>query len=98
MPPIYVDRTAWIESLTLIFDKGPTGGTGVWDINLGATSLWYASQGLRPMVAATTGFAKATYDTPNTVTIPSGSILHVDQDVTVNAGQFNPSLIFVFRE
>lgn len=99
LPPMYVDRTVQIETFSFIGDIGPSGGTSAYDVNLGATSLWYASQGFRPMFFATSGNARATFGTPNTVTIPSGSMLHVDVDsVGANKGVSNPSIIFVFRE
>lgn len=98
IPGVYLDRTVQLESVMLMADQGPSGGSQAWDVNLGATSVWYASQGNRLIMLPTTGFALATMGAPNTVTIPSGSMLHVDTDNTVTFGPVNPSIVFVFRE
>jgi hypothetical protein len=77
--------------------RAPSGATAAFDINFGATSLWVASQGLRPIFPAGTG----TYSSasPNLITYPSGALIAIDADkVGTNEPGSDISIIFVFRE
>jgi hypothetical protein len=97
--PIVVPLTLQIEALAIQSFRGPTGGTTVLDVNVNGTSIWYASQGHRPVHGPTTGLAVFQMGTYNTFTAPSGSMLTVDVDTSGTNGAFDRlGITFIFRE
>lgn len=96
-PPQIYGKTMRLESVQGALRKGPSGATTVFDVNFGATSIYQASQGFRPMFAppATTFLGSAT---PNLITYPSGAVITVDVDVvgSNDPGQ-EATITLVFR-
>jgi len=97
--PIILPRTMWLEAIEIAAFRGPSGGTTVFDVNIGATSLWYASQGLRPRLGPTAGAVYFTHGSVNYVTGVSGALVTVDLDVVGSSQAVDrPTLMLVFRE
>jgi hypothetical protein len=95
--PFSFGRTMQLESVTARLRRAPSGATTALDINIDATSVWQASQGLRPIFpAGTIGYANAS---PNLITYPSGALMVVDTDaVGSNDPGQDLSIFFVFKE
>ena len=97
--PVFIPRPMVFESVDGLAVRGPSGGTSILDVHIGATSLWQASQGFRLMMGPTAGRMVATSGTPNLVTAPSGAFVTVDLDqVGANVGYDRLSITLVFRE
>ena len=97
--PLYVPLTVQLESVEAAVMRGPSGGTTILDVHVGATSIWHASQGHRLVMGPTAGRMIATHGTPNTVTVASGALIGVDLDqVGTNSAFDRISITFVFRE
>ncbi len=97
LAPFSLPRTVVVDSLHGQLRRGPSGATTALDINIGPTSMFIASQGLRPIFApGATSYRGAS---PNYMTIPSGVIVTVDSDA-VGSNDPGQDLIitFVFRE
>lgn len=95
--PFSFGRSLQIESVTARLRRAPSGATTALDINIGATSLWQASPGLRPIFpAGTIGYDHASV---NLITYPSGALMVVDADaVGSNDPGQDLSIFFVFKE
>lgn len=95
--PFSFGRTLQFHSVRANLRVGPSGATTAFDVNVGPTSLYQASQGLRPIFpAGATNYGNAS---PNLVTYPSGVIITIDVDAVGSSepGQ-DLSVVFVFRE
>lgn len=95
--PFAIGKTLSIENVSVQVRRAPSGATLAFDINFGATSLWFASQGNRPiLVAGTNAYGNAS---PNLVTYASGTPIVIDAD-TVGTSEpgTDLSIMFVFRE
>jgi hypothetical protein len=95
--PFSFGLTAQIESVQGQMRRSPSGATTALTVRFGATALWGASVGLRPIFApGTNGYAGAS---PNLGTYPSGARIQVDVDTV---GSNDPGqdlrLTFVFKE
>ena len=95
--PIALPQTRQVLSVAAQMRRAPSGATAAFDINFGATSLWAASQGLRPIFAP--GANIAVVGTPNLGTYPSGTLIVIDADKvgTSEPGQ-DLSIVFTFRD
>jgi hypothetical protein len=95
--PFALPRTMYMEGVVGTLRRGPSGATSAIDVNVGPTSMWIASQGLRPIFppgATYYGNASANY-----MTVPSGVIVTVDVDaVGSNDPGQDLSVVFIFRE
>jgi len=95
--PMVLPKTLQLLSVNAQMRRAPSGATAAFDINFGATSLWTASQGLRPIFPV--GSAVFFSASPNLITYPSGTLIAVDADkVGTNEPGSDLSIIFVFRE
>lgn len=95
--PVVIPRTMSLYSVNAQMRRAPSGATAAFDINFGATSVWAASQGNRPIFAP--GVNTFFNASPNLVTYPSGALITVDADkVGTNEPGSDISLILVFRE
>lgn len=95
--PLILGRTLQIMSVQGGLRRGPSGATTAFDININGTSIWYASQGFRPIFppGATAYRSSAT---PNTQTYPSGAVITLDIDaVGSNDPGQDLSINFVFK-
>jgi hypothetical protein len=95
--PLIFPKSMQIIGVAGALRRGPSGATTAFDINIGATSIWYASQGLRPIFApGATAYRMATL--PNTLTYPSGAVMTMDVDAV---GSSDPgqevNITFFFR-
>jgi len=95
--PFSFGKTMQVESVSARLRRAPSGATTALDINIGATSLWQASQGFRPIFpVGTIGWANAS---PNLITYPSGALVAIDADVVgTNEPGSDLSIFFVFKE
>lgn len=98
MIPLILGRTLQLESISGVFRVGPSGATTAFDISVGPTSFYEASQLFRPIFApGATAYRSSA--TPNLITYPSGAIITADVDAV---GSNDPGqdlhLAFVFRE
>jgi len=91
--PMVFPRTMQVESVTLTVKKPPTGATLAFDVNVGPTSLWQASQGNRPVLPI--GSAYYGHASPNFVTYPSGALFVVDAD-KVGTTEPGSEVLFTF--
>lgn len=95
--PFSIGRTAILESVRANLRRGPSGATTAFDVNIGPTSIWTATQGDRPIFAP--GATNYGHASPNLVTAPSGAIFTIDVDaVGSNDPGRDLTLVFVFRE
>lgn len=95
--PITLGRTMQLENVRAVARRGPSGATATFDVNVGPTSLWAATQANR--VILNPGASVGVSGTPNLVTYPSGAIITVDVDtVGSSAPTEDLSLTFVFRD
>lgn len=95
--PIALPQTRQLLSVNAQLRRAPSGATATFDINFGATSLWAASQGLRPNFNP--GSNIATLGAPNLITYPSGAFVVVDADkVGTNEPGSDISIVFTFRD
>jgi len=98
--PVIIGRTMQLVSMQGALRRGPSGATTAFDVNLnqpGPTSVYWASQGFRPIFppGATAYRSSAT---PNTITYPSGAVITVDVDtVGSNEPGQDLTLTLVFR-
>lgn len=96
--PVVLGRTMQLESVSGALRRGPSGATTAFDILVGPTSIYEASQGYRPVFApgATVYLSAAT---PNLITYPSGGVITLDVDVV---GSNDPGqdlmLSLIFRD
>jgi hypothetical protein len=95
--PVVFSRTMQLESVNVQMRRAPSGATAAFDVNFGPTSVWVASQGLRPILPA--GTATYAHASPNLVTYPSGTLLTIDADkVGTNEPGSDVSIVFIFKE
>lgn len=97
LAPFSMPRTVVLEAIHGNIRRGPSGATTALDVNVGPTSIYVASQGLRPIFnPGATVYRNAS---PNYVTIPSGVIITTDVDAigSNDPGQ-DLTLVFLFRE
>ena len=95
--PLIFGRTMQVLEITAQMRRAPSGATAAFDVNFGATSLWQASQGLRPIFAP--GVAAYANSAPNLVTYASGVLVTVDADkVGTNEPGSDISIVFTFRD
>jgi hypothetical protein len=95
--PLVIGRTLQLLSVQSQMRRAPSGATAAFDINFGPTSVWAASQGLRPIFPAGTG--TYSHASPNLVTYPSGTLIAIDADkVGTNEPGSDVSIIFIFRD
>jgi len=98
--PVVIGKTMQLVSIQGALRRGPSGATTAFDINLnqpGPTSVYWASQGFRPIFppGATAYRSSAT---PNTITYPSGAVITVDVDaVGSNEPGQDLTLTLIFR-
>lgn len=99
-PPLMVPKTLVLESVQGALGRGASGATLAWDFNVNQpapSSLWNASQGLRPIFAPGATTFRSTVQP--LVTVPSGAMITWDVDAV---GSSDPGrdgqLTFVFRE
>lgn len=95
--PFSLPRTMQLEAIHGQLRRAPSGATTMLDVNVGPTSIFIASQGLRPGFApGATSYRGAS---PNYMTFPSGVVITIDTD---NLGSNDPgqdlTLTFMFRE
>jgi len=96
--PFALPRTVQVESIMVTMRRAPSGATAAFDVNVGATSLWQASNGLRPVFPAGT-IGPYGHASPNLVTIPSGALVVIDADkVGTNEPSSDISFTFVFKD
>jgi hypothetical protein len=76
--PMSFGRTMQIESVHVEMRRAPSGATAAFDVNVGPTSLWEASQLLRPIFPASAFLYK--HASPNLFTYPSGALIILDAD------------------
>lgn len=96
--PFVIGRTMQILSLSGGFRRGPSGGTTAFDVLVGPTSVYQASQGFRPIFppGATAYRSSAT---PNLQTYPSGAIITLDVDaVGANDPGRDMMITFIFKD
>lgn len=97
--PYIAPRTMWLEAIEMAVIRGPSGGTSILDVNIGATSVWYSAASGRLMMAPVAGRAIATSGPLDQVTVASGTLVTVDLDqVGTNVGYDRAGIVFVFRE
>lgn len=96
-PPVVLGKTLQLESIQGALRKGPSGATTAFDVNFGPTSVYVASQGLRPIFpAGATAYRSSA--TPNYITYPSGAVITVDVDaVGSNDPGQEGTITLVFR-
>jgi len=95
--PMKLPLTLQLESVSVQMKRAPSGATAAFDINFGATSVFEASQLLRPIFPAGTSLFYSA--SPNLITYASGTLIVVDADkVGTNEPSSDLSIIFVFRE
>jgi hypothetical protein len=98
--PLVIGRTLQLESVQGALRKGPSGATSAFDVLVGPTSIYEASQGYRPIFpAGATAYRSAAAATPNLITYPSGAVITLDTDAV---GSNDPGqdlrITFIFRE
>ena len=95
--PLSFAKTMRIAGIHAQLRRAPSGATAAFDINVGPTSLWVASQGLRPIFAP--GVKTFFGGSVNYQTYPSGALLVVDADVVgTNEPGSDLSITFIFRD
>lgn len=96
--PVVLGRTMQLESISGALRRGPSGATTAFDVLVGPTSIYQASQGFRPIFppGASVYLSAAT---PNLITYPSGGVITLDVD-TVGSSEPGQDLRLdlVFRE
>jgi hypothetical protein len=95
--PISIPRNLILESVRANLRIAPSGATTAFDVNIGPTSIYAASQGLRPIFpAGATSYGNAS---PNMVSYPSGTVMTLDVDaVGSNHPGSELTVTFVFRD
>lgn len=78
LPPLMFPKTYQILDIALVAARGPSGGTWASDIIIGATSAYYASPGLRPILPPLATIYH--HASPNVRTIPSGVVVKFNID------------------
>lgn len=97
-PPLVIGRTMQLLSIQAGLRRGPSGATTAFDVMFGATSVYGASQGYRPIFPpGATAYRSAA--TPNCITYPSGAVITLDTD-TVGSNEPGQDLgiTFIFRD
>lgn len=99
-PPLIIGRTMQLESVQAGLRLGPSGATTAFDILVGPTSIYEASQLYRPIFApGASAYRSAAAATPNLITYPSGAVITVDTDaVGSNDPGQDLQIVFIFRE
>ena len=96
--PMAFPRTMQIVSIMVTMRRAPSGATAAFDVNVGPTSLWQASQGNRPIFPAGT-LGPYGHASPNFVTYPSGAMFVIDADkVGTNEPSSDINFIFIFKD
>lgn len=97
-PPLIIGKTLQLESMQLGARRGPSGATTAFDVLVGPTSFYEASQGFRPILPPGASAYRSSA-TPNLMTYPSGAVITLDVDAV---GSSEPgqdfTITFVFRE
>lgn len=95
--PLVIGRSLSLQSVSVQMRRSPSGATAAIDINFGATSVWTASQGSRPIFAP--GVNTFSNASPNLVTYPSGALITIDADkVGTNEPGSDVSITLIFRD
>lgn len=96
--PVVIGRTMQIISLQGAMRRGPSGATTAFDVMVGPTSVYQASQGFRPIFPPGATAYRSTA-TPNLQTYPSGAVITLDVDaVGSNEPGQDISITFIFRD
>lgn len=95
--PISIPRNLILEEVRANLRRGPSGATTAFDVNVGPTSIYQASQGFRPIFApGATNYGNAS---PNMVSYPSGTVMTLDVDaVGSNDPGQDLTVTFIFRD
>jgi len=95
--PVTFGRSMQIENISGVLRRGPSGATTAFDLMIGPTSIYQASQLFRPIFpAGVTYYGNAS---PNLITYPSGGIITLDVDaVGSNDPGQDLTIAFVFRD
>lgn len=92
-----IGRTLQIDNVRANLRVGASGATAAFDVNVGPTSIWEASQLNRPIFPA--GATQYGHASPNLVTYPSGSVITIDVDaVGSNDPGQDLAVTFIFKE